>query len=104
LGIRINVIEKKGKAGRCRWIGWRPKVRGSSINPVDHPHGGGEGRTQIGRVRPFTPWCKSRLCLKTRNIKKYSKAFHINTYNKQLMVFFNNIIIYNIYILDYNII
>merc|ERR1712066_727296 len=65
----------KGKAGRARWFGRRPSVRGSSINPVDHPHGGGEGRSPIGRIRPFTPWGKPRLGLKTRKLKKYNNTF-----------------------------
>jgi large subunit ribosomal protein L2 len=60
-----------GKAGRVRWLGWRPRIRGSAINPVDHPHGGGEGRCPIGRSCPLTPWGNNRLGLKTRR-KKYS--------------------------------
>jgi large subunit ribosomal protein L2 len=63
---------KIGKAGRIRWLGWRPTVRGSVINPIDHPHGGGEGRCPIGRDRPSTPWGKPRLGVKTRRRKKYS--------------------------------
>jgi len=55
-----------GKAGRSRWLGIRPTVRGSVMNPVDHPHGGGEGRCPIGRARPLTPWGKPALGLKTR--------------------------------------
>jgi large subunit ribosomal protein L2 len=66
---------KIGKAGRIRWLGWRPKVRGSVINPVDHPHGGGEGRCPIGRSRPCTPWGKPRVGVKTRRTKKYSDTF-----------------------------
>jgi large subunit ribosomal protein L2 len=66
---------KKGKAGRTIWLGRRPTVRGSVINPVDHPHGGGEGRRPIGRIHPCTPWGKPRLGRKTRRIKKYSDAF-----------------------------
>lgn len=65
----------KGKAGRIRWIGCRPSVRGRSINPVDHPHGGGEGRSPIGKIRPFTPWGKPRLGLKTAKLKKYNGIF-----------------------------
>jgi large subunit ribosomal protein L2 len=61
-----------GKAGRTRWLGKRPKVRGVVMNPVDHPHGGGEGRAPIGRSRPVTPWGRPALGQKTRNIKKQS--------------------------------
>jgi large subunit ribosomal protein L2 len=61
-----------GKAGRKRNMGWRPTVRGSVMNPNDHPHGGGEGRTPIGRKSPVTPWGKPALGLKTRNKKKAS--------------------------------
>ena len=61
-----------GKAGRNRWKGRRPKVRGSVMNPVDHPHGGGEGRAPIGRSGPVTPWGKPTLGAKTRNRKKSS--------------------------------
>lgn len=55
-----------GKAGRSRWLGKRPTVRGSVMNPVDHPHGGGEGRAPIGRKSPMTPWGKPTLGYKTR--------------------------------------
>ena len=61
-----------GKAGRKRWLGQRPHVRGSAMNPVDHPHGGGEGRAPIGRSRPVSPWGKPALGAKTRKRKKYS--------------------------------
>ena len=61
-----------GKAGRTRWLGKRPTVRGSVMNPVDHPHGGGEGRAPIGRSRPVTPWGKPTLGYLTRKPKKYS--------------------------------
>lgn len=63
-----------GKAGRKRWMGRRPHVRGSVRNPVDHPHGGGEGRAPIGRARPLTPWGKPTLGVKTRRPKKASNA------------------------------
>lgn len=63
-----------GKAGRNRWKGRRPKVRGSVMNPVDHPHGGGEGRAPIGRSGPVTPWGKPTLGMKTRKPKKASSA------------------------------
>ncbi|KST66222.1 50S ribosomal protein L2 [Mastigocoleus testarum] len=61
-----------GKAGRNRWKGRRPKVRGSVMNPVDHPHGGGEGRAPVGRSGPMTPWGKPALGKKTRKPKKAS--------------------------------
>ncbi|MFV0255448.1 MAG: 50S ribosomal protein L2 [Erysipelotrichaceae bacterium] len=61
-----------GKAGRNRWRGIRPTVRGSVMNPNDHPHGGGEGRSPIGRKSPMTPWGKKAMGVKTRNKKKKS--------------------------------
>jgi large subunit ribosomal protein L2 len=63
-----------GKAGRNRWLGKRPTVRGSVMNPVDHPHGGGEGRCPIGRSRPVTPWGRPALGQLTRKPKKYSST------------------------------
>ena len=66
---------KIGKAGRKRHMGWRPVVRGSAMNPVDHPHGGGEGRAPIGHAGPMTPWGKPALGYKTRNKKKNSNKF-----------------------------
>jgi large subunit ribosomal protein L2 len=66
---------QSGKAGRTRWLGKRPTVRGSVMNPCDHPHGGGEGRTPIGRSRPVTPWGKPALGIKTRKTKKVSNAY-----------------------------
>ena len=63
-----------GKAGRSRWLGKRPTVRGSVMNPVDHPHGGGEGRCPVGRSQPMTPWGKPALGRKTRARKKYSDS------------------------------
>jgi len=68
-----------GKAGRSRWLGIRPTVRGSVMNPVDHPHGGGEGRCPIGRARPLTPWGKPALGLKTRKKTKKSNIFIIRS-------------------------
>jgi hypothetical protein len=59
-------LVQSGKAGRTRWLGKRPTVRGSVMNPCDHPHGGGEGRAPIGRTRPLTPWGKPALGMKTR--------------------------------------
>jgi len=61
-----------GKAGRTRWLGIRPTVRGVVMNPCDHPHGGGEGRSPIGRSKPVTPWGKPALGVKTRRKNKYS--------------------------------
>ena len=66
---------KIGKAGRKRHMGWRPEVRGSVMNPVDHPHGGGEGRAPIGHAGPLTPWGKPALGYKTRNKKKNTNKF-----------------------------
>ena len=66
-----------GKAGRKRWIGQRPKVRGVVMNPVDHPHGGGEGRTPIGRSRPVSPWGRPALGQRTRKPNKQSNKFII---------------------------
>lgn len=68
-----------GKAGRKRWLGVRPTVRGAVMNPVDHPHGGGEGRCPIGRPRPLTPWGKPALGLKTRRRKNKSDMFIIRS-------------------------
>lgn len=68
-----------GKAGRKRWLGIRPTVRGSVMNPVDHPHGGGEGRCPIGRPRPLTPWGKPALGMKTRKRKNKSDIFIIRS-------------------------
>lgn len=72
LGNTEHSNMKLGKAGRTRWIGRRPSVRGSVMNPVDHPHGGGEGRAPIGRPSPVTPWGKPTLGKKTRDRKKAS--------------------------------
>lgn len=66
-----------GKAGRKRHMGWRPTVRGSVMNPNDHPHGGGEGKAPVGRPGPCTPWGKPALGLKTRNKKKASNKLII---------------------------
>jgi len=64
---------KLGKAGRKRWLGWRPTVRGSAMNPRDHPHGGGEGRSPIGMSGPKTPWGKPALGYRTRKAKASDK-------------------------------
>ncbi|WP_315118783.1 50S ribosomal protein L2 [uncultured Clostridium sp.] len=75
-------IMNLGKAGRKRHMGFRPTVRGSVMNPVDHPHGGGEGRTPIGRPGPLTPWGKPALGLKTRKTKKYSDRLIVKRRSK----------------------
>ncbi len=64
-----------GKAGRVRHMGWRPTVRGSVMNPCDHPHGGGEGKAPIGRPSPVTPWGKPTLGYKTRKKKNQSDKY-----------------------------
>lgn len=71
-----------GKAGKSRYLGRRPHVRGSAMNPVDHPHGGGEGRTPIGRPSPMTPWGKKTLGLKTRKKSKKSNDYIIRRRTK----------------------
>ena len=71
-----------GKAGRSRHMGIRPTNRGSVMNPNDHPHGGGEGRTPIGRKGPVTPWGKPALGLKTRKNKKASDKFIVSKRKK----------------------
>ena len=73
-----NHLKKKSKAGHSRWLGIRPKVRGSAKNPVDHPHGGGEGKTPIGKSHPVTPWGKPALGKRTRRTKKYSDSLIIH--------------------------
>ena len=70
-----------GKAGRKRWLGIRPTVRGSVMNPVDHPHGGGEGRTPIGRKSPMTPWGKKAMGVKTRKKKQASSKLIVRRRN-----------------------
>jgi large subunit ribosomal protein L2 len=69
----VNLIF--GKAGRSRWLGKKPKVRGVVMNPCDHAHGGGEGRSPIGRSRPVTPWGKPALGVKTRKAKNKSNIY-----------------------------
>ena len=67
-----------GKAGRNRWLGKRPANRGVVMNPNDHPHGGGEGKSPVGRKRPVTPWGKPAYGVKTRNKKKASNRMIVN--------------------------
>ncbi|WP_400244854.1 50S ribosomal protein L2 [Niallia sp. JL1B1071] len=71
-----------GKAGRNRWLGKRPTVRGSVMNPNDHPHGGGEGRAPIGRKSPMSPWGKPTLGFKTRSKKNKSDKFIVRSRKK----------------------
>ncbi len=71
-----------GKAGRKRHMGWRPTVRGSVMNPCDHPHGGGEGRAPIGRPGPVTPWGKPALGYKTRKKHKASDKYIVKRRSK----------------------
>lgn len=66
-----------GKAGRMRHLGWRPEVRGKAMNPIDHPHGGGEGHNPIGMRRPETPWGKPALGMKTRKKNKWTNKLII---------------------------
>ncbi len=82
IGQVSNISHNKiviGKAGRSRWMGKRPQVRGSAMNPVDHPHGGGEGRQPIGLKHPKTPWGKPALGFKTRKKNK-----RINNFKKRI--------------------
>ncbi len=75
VGLAEHELIKLGKAGRARWLGWRPHTRGTAMNPVDHPHGGGEGRTR-GK-HPESPWGWKTKGYKTRRGKKYSDKFII---------------------------
>ena len=81
VGNEEHEIVSLGKAGRKRHMGIRPTVRGSVMNPVDHPHGGGEGKSPVGRDAPRTPWGKKALGLKTRNAKKKSSKLIIKRVN-----------------------
>lgn len=74
---------KLGKAGRKRHMGWRPSVRGSAMNPNDHPHGGGEGKAPIGRPGPVTPWGKPTLGYKTRKTKNGNDKFIVRRRNEK---------------------
>jgi large subunit ribosomal protein L2 len=80
VGNQENGIIVIGKAGRARWLGRRPKVRGVAMNPVDHPHGGGEGRTSGGR-HPVTPWGKPTKGYKTRKRRNRSDAWILRRRN-----------------------
>ena len=84
IGVVGNIdheLVNVGKAGRTRHMGIRPTVRGSVMNPNDHPHGGGEGRQPVGRKAPMTPWGKVALGLKTRKTKKKSNALIVRRRN-----------------------
>ena len=81
VGNPEHEIVSYGKAGRIRHMGIRPTVRGSVMNPVDHPHGGGEGKSPVGRKSPLTPWGKPALGMKTRKHKKQSNKLIIKRAN-----------------------
>ncbi len=81
VGNEDHGLVNYGKAGRMRWKGVRPTVRGSVMNPNDHPHGGGEGKTSIGRKAPLTPRGKKALGVKTRNSKKHSNRLIVRRRN-----------------------
>ena len=83
LGNSDHENVKLGKAGRKRHMGIRPTVRGSVMNPVDHPHGGGEGKAPVGHAGPLTPWGKPALGYKTRNKKKLSNKFIVKRRNSK---------------------
>ena len=72
-----------GKAGRKRHMGWRPTVRGSVMNPCDHPHGGGEGKAPVGRPGPVTPWGKPAMGYKTRSKKNPTNKFIVKRRNEK---------------------
>jgi len=75
VGLIEHASFRHGKAGRVRWLGRRPKVRGVAMNPVDHPHGGGEGKAGQGNPHPVTPWGKPTKGAKTRKVKKMSTKY-----------------------------
>ncbi|MEG2972407.1 MAG: 50S ribosomal protein L2 [Clostridium sp.] len=83
IGNLSHELVKIGKAGKKRHMGIRPTVRGSVMNPCDHPHGGGEGRSPIGRPSPVTPWGKPALGYKTRKNSKYSDKFIVKARKKK---------------------
>ncbi|WP_028543511.1 50S ribosomal protein L2 [Paenibacillus taiwanensis] len=82
VGNQDHELIKIGKAGRNRWLGKRPTVRGVVMNPVDHPHGGGEGRAPIGRKSPLSPWGKPTLGYKTRKKGKHSDKYIVRRRTK----------------------
>lgn len=81
VGNEDYILINKGKAGKNRWFGKRPTVRGSAMNPNDHPHGGGEGKAPVGRDAPRTPWGKRALGVKTRKLKQPSSRLIIRRKN-----------------------
>ena len=81
VGNEDHSLVNLGKAGRSRWMGIRPTVRGSVMNPNDHPHGGGEGKTPVGRKAPMTPWGKKAMGVKTRKNKKASTKLIVRRRN-----------------------
>jgi large subunit ribosomal protein L2 len=82
LGNVEHETRSLGKAGRSRWLGRRGHVRGVAMNPIDHPHGGGEGKAPQGNPHPVTPWGKATKGLKTRKLRKYSDRFIIKRRTK----------------------
>ena len=83
VGNEQHELIKIGKAGRARWAGKRPTVRGSVMNPNDHPHGGGEGKAPIGRPSPMSPWGQKTMGYKTRSKKNQSDKFIVRGRNKK---------------------
>ncbi len=83
VGNEDHSLVRIGKAGRARHMGLRPEVRGSVMNPVDHPHGGGEGKAPIGHKAPMTPWGKKALGVKTRRNKKSSTKLIVRRRNEK---------------------
>lgn len=83
VGNEDYILVNLGKAGKSRWLGTRPTVRGSVMNPNDHPHGGGEGKSPIGKDAPRTPWGKKALGLKTRKTKKQSTKLIVRRRNSK---------------------
>lgn len=81
VGNEDITLVNKGKAGKTRYLGIRPTVRGSAMNPPDHPHGGGEGKCPVGRDAPRTPWGKRALGVKTRRVKKASTKLIVRRRN-----------------------
>ena len=81
VGNLDNEIVRVGKAGKTRHMGIRPTVRGSVMNPCDHPHGGGEGKSPVGRPGPVTPWGKPALGYKTRKKKNRTNKFILKRVN-----------------------
>jgi len=81
VGNEDHNLVNVGKAGRTRWMGVRPTVRGAVMNPVDHPHGGGEGKNPVGRKAPMTPWGKKAMGVKTRKKKNASSKLIVRRIN-----------------------